>query len=237
MKKQLLLVAAFVATMVGTVSAQNSVVFDDWEQGDKNITSMVTKGIFTFTASAKNAMSVDANSSKFEDGVSYTTRLKTAGASKGDDRTVKISCPSAGTVIIAARTGSNSATDRNIVGTFNGTEVLNKVLLESEATEETYTDDSGETKTRNIYPYIKVNISGAGDLVLSAPTNSINYYYLAFENNDPNNIASSVAEKAIIGIEYYNVAGVKMTEAQKGLNIVKNIYEDGSVQVTKTYIK
>ena len=44
-------------------------------------------------------------------------------------------------------------------------------------------------------------------------------------------------KKVIIGTEYYNVAGVKMAEAQKGLNIVKNIYEDGSVQVTKTYIK
>ena len=238
MKKQLLFVAAFVATMFGTVSAQNSVVFDDWEQGEKNITSVVTKGIFTFTASEKNAMSVDANSSKFEDGVTYTTRLKTAGTSKDDDRTVKIACPSAGTVIIAARTGSNSATDRNIVGTFNGTEVLNKILLESEAEKKTYTDDNGETKTRSIYPYVKVNISGAGDLVLSAPTGSINYYYLAFDNGDtPNNIASSVAEKVIIGTEYYNVAGVKMAEAQKGLNIVKNIYEDGSVQVTKTYIK
>ena len=158
MKKQLLFVAAFVATMFGTVSAQNSVVFDDWEQGEKNITSVVTKGIFTFTASEKNAMSVDANSSKFED-----ARLKTAGTSKDDDRTVKIACPSAGTVIIAARTGSNSATDRNIVGTFNGTEVLNKILLESEAEKETYTDDNGETKTRSIYPYVKVNISGAGD--------------------------------------------------------------------------
>lgn len=237
MKKQVLLAAAFVAAMFGTVNAQNSVVFDTWEQGNKNIVSVVTQGIFTFTASSKNAMSVDANNAKFEDGVTYTTRLKTAGASKDPDRTITVACPSAGTVIIGARTGSNSATDRNIVGTFNGTEVLNKILLESDATEESYTDDAGEAKTRNIYPFVKVAITEAGNLIISAPVNSVNYYYLAFEAGTPSGISSSAADKAIIATEYYNVAGIKMNAAQKGLNIVKNFFEDGSVEVKKAYIK
>lgn len=235
MKKQLLLAVAFVATAFG-INAQNSVVFDDWTVGEKNVIAPVTKGIFTFMASEKNAMSVDANSAKFANGVTYTTRLKTAGASKDPDRTIIVACPSAGTVTIAARTSSSGALDRSIVGNFNGMEILNKILLESEAIEESYTDELGTSQVRKVHPLINVPITEAGSLVLSAPVNAINYYYLSF-NDGATSISTSTAEKAIIATEYYNVAGIKMADAQKGLNIVKNIYEDGSVAVSKAYIK
>jgi hypothetical protein len=61
-----------------------------------------------------------------------------------------LTVPSDGTLKVYARTGSSSATDRNIVLTQNGTELVNKILLESEAVSVPMTDDKGDTKDTKV---------------------------------------------------------------------------------------
>lgn len=54
-------------------------------------------------------------------------------------------------------------------------------------------------------------------------------------------ITASVSEKAVKSAlsrtEYYTVNGVKHVIPQKGLNIKKDIYEDGSVKIDKIFVK
>lgn len=50
-------------------------------------------------------------------------------------------------------------------------------------------------------------------------------------------ISTTQANRAIIATEYYNIAGIRLAAPAKGLNLVKNIMEDGSIEVVKTYIK
>lgn len=56
-------------------------------------------------------------------------------------------------------------------------------------------------------------------------------------NNGTASISSAATIKAIVATEYYNVAGIKLATPAKGLNIVRNIMEDGSVEVVKAYIR
>lgn len=51
------------------------------------------------------------------------------------------------------------------------------------------------------------------------------------------NISSNNVNKAIVATEYYNIAGLKLSAPAKGLNLVKNVMEDGSVEVVKVYVK
>ncbi|WP_455585347.1 DUF5123 domain-containing protein [Bacteroides sp.] len=50
-------------------------------------------------------------------------------------------------------------------------------------------------------------------------------------------ISSTNVAKEIVSTEYYNIVGVKLNEPAKGLNIVKNIMSDGSVESNKVFIK
>lgn len=51
------------------------------------------------------------------------------------------------------------------------------------------------------------------------------------------NIETTGMESEIIATEYYNVAGVKVTELATGITIVKNVMKDGSVKVNKVFVK
>lgn len=54
---------------------------------------------------------------------------------------------------------------------------------------------------------------------------------------ESSNVNAMEADNKVIATEYYNVAGIQTSQAQEGLNIVKNIYEDGSVTINKVYVK
>ena len=43
--------------------------------------------------------------------------------------------------------------------------------------------------------------------------------------------------KATKAVNYYNITGMLMKEAQKGINIRKVIYEDGTVKINKVLVK
>lgn len=127
---------------------------------------------------------IDQNDAYFGDAttqVKFTYRLKTGGKS-GSKNALSLTIPSSGTLRVYARTGSNSATDRNLVLTQNGTELVDKVLLESEAVvvnlEERKSDENptGETK---VYPIIETQVT-AGIVAVTYPTGSLNFYGFEF---------------------------------------------------------
>lgn len=68
-----------------------------------------------------------------------------------DKNNLTLTVPSDGTLKVYARSGSSSAADRNIVLTQNGTELVNKILLESEAVSVPMTDDKGEKRVQKSF--------------------------------------------------------------------------------------
>ena len=130
---------------------------------------------------------IDKNDAYFGDAttqVKFTYRLKTGGKS-GSKNALSLTIPSSGTLRVYARTGSNSATDRNLVLTQNGTKLVDKVLLESEAVvvnlEERISGDNptGETK---VYPIIETQVT-AGIVAVTYPVNGLNFYCFEFESD------------------------------------------------------
>lgn len=53
----------------------------------------------------------------------------------------------------------------------------------------------------------------------------------------PDNIGKTETSNVVIITEYYTIAGIKLNAPQKGINLVKNIMEDGSVKTSKVILK
>lgn len=156
-------------------------------------------------------LAVDANSAYFgtsESYVSFDYRLKTGGKSSSKNN-LTLTLPTDGTLKVYARTGSNSATDRNIVLTQNETELVNKILLESEAVKATIGEEE-----KNVYPVISAEAK-KGDVVITYPVGSINFY--AFELVNATGVSTILSPKA--DGKTFNLAGVQVSENAKGLKI------------------
>ena len=166
-------------------------------------------------------MAVDANSQYFGTAESYENfsyRLKSGGKSLTKNN-LTLTVPSDGTLKVYVRTGSSSATDRNVVLTQNGTELVNKILLESEAVSVPMTDDKGETKDTNVFPVISVPVK-QGDVAITYPVNSVNFY--GFELVKTGTGISSVnAAAAKKDGKTYNMAGQEVSSSAKGI-VIKN---------------
>lgn len=125
-------------------------------------------------------IAVDDNSAYFGAGPAtcqkFTKRLKTGGKSSSKNN-MTVTVPAAGKLYICVRTGSNSATDRNIVVSKGETELVNKLLLESEALQDQTIE--GEATTQKIYAPIVVDVE-AGEYAITYPTSSINFYGMKF---------------------------------------------------------
>lgn len=126
-------------------------------------------------------LSVDGNNCWFGDEETqekFTHRLKTGGKSSSKNA-LSMTVAEAGTLKIYVRTGSNSATDRNLVLTQDGVELLNQVILESDAIKVKGMDSSDPDKETNVYPIISVPVA-AGTVAITYPTNSLNFYAFEF---------------------------------------------------------
>jgi len=143
--------------------------------------------VLTITDTDKSKLAIDGSDAYFGDEttqVKFTHRLKTGGKSSSKNA-ISLTIPSSGTLRVYARTGSNDAKDRNVVLTQNGTKLVDKVLLESEAVvvnlEERISGDNptGETK---VYPIIETKVT-AGIVAVTYPTNGINFYCFEFESD------------------------------------------------------
>ena len=196
-----------------TPATPEMIAFTD---GDKAADGAVfSKGDFKLTqvdTDAKTA--IDANSSYFgtaEDYQKFTHHLKTGGKS-GSKNSMTLTIPSDGTLNVYVRTGSNSATDRNLVLTQDGTELYNKVVLESDAVSVTMGD-----KENNVYPVISVTVK-AGEVTVGYPTGSLNFYGFEFIAGT-SGVNAIIVEKAQNNIRY-NLAGQRVDESYKGVVIM-----------------
>lgn len=211
MKKIFTLIAA--VAFAATASAQ--VLSFDTKYDKGAVPASFSNGDLVLTVTDTDGkLAVDANTAYFgtaESYVSFDYRLKTGGKSSSKNG-LTLTLPVDGTLKVYARTGSNGATDRNIVLTQNETELVNKILLESEAVKVTMGEEVKEEK--NVYPVISVEAK-KGDIAITYPINSVNIY--AFELVNATGVSTILTPKA--DGKTYNLSGVQVSENAKGLKI------------------
>ena len=157
-----------------------------WEVGDAfDLTLVDTKG----------KMAIDANNAYFGTADKYVklqSRLKSGGKSaESGENSIEIEVYQAGVLNIAVRTGSNSATDRNVIVSQNGTELINKILLESDAVEVPGLDAKDPAKLTKVYPILSCNV-GVGTVLVTYPVGSVNFYAFAIGEIDPSGAGRAV---------------------------------------------
>lgn len=208
MKKIFTLIAA--VAFAATASAQ--VLSFDTEYDKGAVPASFSNGDLVLSVTdTEGKLAVDANSAYFgtpESYVSFGYRLKTGGKSSSKNN-LTLTLPVDGTLKVYARTGSNGATDRNVILTQNETELANKIVSESEAGKVTI----GE-KENNVYPIITVEAK-KGDVAITYPVGSMNFY--AFELVNAAGVSTILTPKA--DSKTYNLAGVQVSENAKGLKI------------------
>ena len=147
-------------------------------------------------------IAIDLNEANFgtkEEYVTLKSRLKTGGKSSSSKNYINVEVAKNGKLYIMARTGSNSATDRNVVIT-NGTDtIFNQLLLESNATVVPLTDST----SMKIYPVYSASLNTGVTYRISYPVNGVNFYGFDFvpedepvvEPEEPKNLgAKTIAE-------------------------------------------
>ena len=147
------------------VTSDNLAADASWKSGNFKV-AIVDTG---------NKMSIDGNNAYFgtaDDNQKFTHRLKTGGKSSSTNQIIA-TIPSEGKLNIYVRTGSGSATDRNMIVTQGTTELFNKVIKENAATDYVTV---GENK---VFPIISVSVT-EGDVVITYPVNGINFYAFEF---------------------------------------------------------
>ena len=195
-------------------ATSNQIVFNEGKKDSYDVNGF--KLTYTDT---DGKIAVDENSQYFgtaTEYVNYTSRLKTGGKS-GSKLSLTLTIPTAGTLKIAVRSASSSATDRNLVLTQSGTEIFKKIIKENEATDyETVTIDEASKK---VFPFVNVSVE-AGTVEVTFPEGALNFY--AFELLTSSGIQQTIAPaKVIENNVIYNLAGQKVNESYKGI-VIKN---------------
>ena len=140
--------------------------------------SFTVDGFTVAITDPDNKMSIDANDCRFGTAEAYTMynfRIKSGGKSSATKNFITLTIPEAGTLRIAVRTGSNSATDRNLVLKQGDDTLYNQVIAETMAVKVM----EGETEV-SVYPFVEVPVE-AGTVALSYPVNGLNFYAFAFK--------------------------------------------------------
>lgn len=185
-----------------TLSTNNQIVFTEtYAKGSFNGKTVVAGDLKMKVTDKSNAIEVDGNKASFgtlEENVAISYRFKTGGKSQASN-SLTLTVPSDGNLYIYARTGSNSAKDRNIQVIQNGQTLVDKILLEADAVKQPYVDSNGENKELTIYPIITASVQ-KGDVSIAYPVGSINIYGIAFGQAIPT---------AIKNVETTTAASVK----------------------------
>ena len=218
MKKFFTLIAA--VALAASVNAQTLSFDTEYKAGSVPATFSADGLVLTVVDTA-NKLVVDANSQYFGTAESYENfsyRLKSGGKSSSNNN-LTLTVPSDGTLKVYVRTGSSSATDRNIVLKQDGTELVNKILLESEAVTVPITNDKNVTTDTKVFPVISVPVK-QGDVAITYPAGSVNFY--GFELVKTGTGISSVnAAAAKKDGKTYNMAGQEVPSSAKGI-VIKN---------------
>ena len=193
--------------MAASVNAQ-TITFEKPAAG--SVPARIAKdGLVLTLTDPENKISVDENTAYFgtaDSPIKFVTRLKTGGKSTTQKNYLTLTVPSDGTLKVYARTGKNADTNRNIVLTQDGTQLINKKLLESEAVKATI---EGETEQKNVYPVVSVAVK-KGDVLITYPTQGINI-----------GVSSVSVAEAKAKTATFNLAGQQVSESYKGI-VVKN---------------
>jgi len=161
---------------------------------------------------------IDANDAYFGTADAYeqfSYRLKSGGKSSSKNA-LQLTIPADGTLKVYARTGSNSAEDRNLVLTQDGTELYNQIVKEADAALVTI----GE-KEKNVYPVVSVAVK-AGTVDVTYPVGSMNFY--GFEMVTVGGTADAIesVEKTVVSDgAVYNLRGQRVDASYKGL-VIRN---------------
>ncbi len=183
MKKIFTLIAT---ALVALTASAEKITFGDAAVAKGTVAATFSDGSFVLscTDTDKSKHEIDLNNAYFGDESAqekFTSRLKVGGKS-GAKNALSLSIAGAGTLKVYVRTGSNSATDRNLVLSQGGSTLYNKVVQESDAitvemeSAKSETNPTGETK---VYPVISVPVT-AGTVSIEYPVNSINFYGFEF---------------------------------------------------------
>lgn len=176
---------------------------------------------------AGNKMVIDGNDCRFGTAEAYTMynfRLKSGGASGSDKNYFTLNIPEAGTLRIAPRTGSNSATDRALIVIQGGETLYNQIVQESQAIEV----QEGEN-TIKVYPYVDVTVA-AGEVVVRY-TAGMNFYAFAFKAGGAPEPAHTYTVAGSSAIAF----GTAWTPANTDNDMVKQ--EDGTYKWEKSNLE
>ncbi len=186
-------------------------------------------------------IAVDANTAYFGDATAqkkFTHRLKTGGKSSSKN-SLTLTVPSAGKVKVYVRTGSNSATDRNLTLTQNGTTLYDKVVQESDAVQVAEDDlnvtneepaagakalAEGDPATVKVYPAVEID-AVAGTVEIGYPTGSLNFYGFEFISDEVTGIQNvetlDINPMFDENLPAYNLAGQRVDKNYRGVVIQK----------------
>ena len=177
----------FAAALVAAITVNAKTIVDEIRFTGEPVAAGAWSAEFSFTGENEfiefitndqvEKMAIDSNSAWFgateETKIELMMRLKTGGKSQKDPKMnqIEVSAYEDGVLTIYARTGSNSATDRNLVLAQDADTLLNVILLESDA--KTFTNDKNEEK--KLYPIYTANLK-EGDYVITYPIGAIYFY-------------------------------------------------------------
>ena len=174
-----------------------------------------------------NKHQVDANNAYFGDAnhqVKFTHRFKTGGKSSAKN-SLTLTIPSDGKLSVYVRTGSNDATDRNLVLTQAETELYNAVVQEADAILVAPEDLNADSPAKaegdpvKVYPIITVDVV-AGEVIVGYPVNGLNFY--AFQLvSETTGIVNIMPEQQGFdeSLPAYNLQGQRVTKSYRGIVI------------------
>ena len=183
MKKIFTLIAT---ALVALTASAEKITFGDAAVAKGTVAATFSDGSFVLscTDTDKSKHEIDLNNAYFGDESAqekFTSRLKVGGKS-GAKNALSLSIAGAGTLKVYVRTGSNSATDRNLVLSQGGSTLYNKVVQESDAITvemESAKSETNPTGTTKVYPVVSVPVT-AGTVSIEYPVNSLNFYGFEF---------------------------------------------------------
>lgn len=185
---------------------------------------------------------IDTSNARFshDPDTQFTHRFKP----NGKNNYISVAVPEAGTLTICSRTGSSSATDRNMVVAQGENALFDEFITDELVPNDNYS---------KVYKTSVVKVPAAGEVTITNPVNSINYYYIEFKNDagvkhvfdlnkvfmSNNVVAAAGAEKVLVYdatgrlVRVANAQEVDLSKVAGGIYIVKAVYANGETQTLK----
>jgi hypothetical protein len=224
------------ATAAGEEPVEDEGLWITWGEDDVatagNLQARYGEEDFYLTYVDNNSkLSVDASNAFFgtaDAQKKFTHRLKSGGASNSNNN-MTLHIAKAGKLNVYARSGSPSATDRNLVLTQGDTELYNEVVKDADAIQVAEADLNvsapalDEVVYKSVYPVITVEVA-AGELTIGYPTGSMNFYAFQLIPDDGpitgiRNIEVTENPMFDESLPAYNLQGQRVTKSYRGVVI------------------